>query len=82
MVLVELAVHTTMQQPLWVEQMLGMVDLKMLAPQLRLQTVAAAVEVVEMVLPKLMPLELQVQLESSSFDTQCQQLQSQHQRLG
>jgi hypothetical protein len=47
-----------------------------------LQTVAAAVEVVEMVLPKLMPLELQVQLESSSFDTQCQQLQSQHQRLG
>jgi hypothetical protein len=73
---VELAVHTTMQQPLWVEQTLGMVDLKMLAQQLRLQTVAAAVVEVEMVLPKLMPLELQVQLESSSFDTQCQQLQS------
>jgi hypothetical protein len=60
MVLVAPEVHTTTQQPLWVEQTLEMVDPKTLAPQLRLQTAVVAVAVAEMALPKIMPLELQV----------------------
>jgi hypothetical protein len=60
MVLAELEVHTTMQQRLWVEQTLEMVDPKMLAPQLQLQTVAVAVAVAEMAVPKITLLDRQV----------------------
>jgi hypothetical protein len=57
---VALEAHTTMPQPLWVEQTLEMVDPKTLAPQLRLQTVVVVAVVVEMVIPKIMLLEPQV----------------------